>query len=357
MATKTGHFDLSEINKWIGVEQEIDWNKMWLAQQPIEKSEIRRYALCNEDYNPLWFDEDYAKKTRWKGIIAPPTFPEMLGGRHIQNVVTIPGTSVFPHGNLYLGDRYDFFVPIRIGDKITPKAKIVEVTEKSGSFVGPWVKIVSERSYFNQKGEKVCVMHSSVAAFPLEKAQGTGQYKNIKLEPDEPVFKGNTKGEITTRGATPLYFEDVEVGGQAKPLVRRLTIAKIIGEAASERVGLALPHETWNLGCFWHYIPSAAWSVRAMPAPFDYGNNRPGWFSQAMTDWIGDNGWLKSLDCKIRRPIFAGDTTTVTGKITAKRAEGKEHLVDLTLTATNQRAQVTTEGTATVVLPSRGGEK
>ena len=357
MATKASPFDLTEIRKWIGVEQEIDWNKMWLATQPVEKSEIRRYALCMEDYNPLWFDEDYANKTKWKGIIAPPTMPEMMGGRHIQNVVNIPGASVFPHGNLYLGDRYDFYNPIRIGDKITPHAKIVEVTEKSGSFVGPWVKIVSERKYTNQKGETVCIMHSSVAAFPLEKAQNNAQYKNIKLEPDEPVFKGNVRGEITTRGTTPLYFEDVQVGGESKPFVRKLTILKIIGQAASERVGISLPHETWNLACFWHYIPSASWSVRAMPVPFDYGNNRPGWFSQAMTDWIGDNGWLKALDCKIRKPIFAGDTTTIKGKITAKRVEGKEHLVDLTLTATNQRGETTTEGSATVDLPSNAGKK
>ena len=31
------------------------------------------------DMNPLWRDEEYAKKTRWGGIIAPPAFYATMG--------------------------------------------------------------------------------------------------------------------------------------------------------------------------------------------------------------------------------------------------------------------------------------
>ncbi len=38
----------------------------------IEKGMIRKLAESIEDPNPLWQDEGYAEKTRYKGIIAPP---------------------------------------------------------------------------------------------------------------------------------------------------------------------------------------------------------------------------------------------------------------------------------------------
>lgn len=35
---------------------------------------IKRWATVNEDYNALWFDEEYAKNSRWGGITAPPLY-------------------------------------------------------------------------------------------------------------------------------------------------------------------------------------------------------------------------------------------------------------------------------------------
>ena len=41
---------------------------------PIEKGKIREMAAAAYDDNPIYFDEEYAKKTRFGGIIAPPHF-------------------------------------------------------------------------------------------------------------------------------------------------------------------------------------------------------------------------------------------------------------------------------------------
>ena len=40
----------------------------------IEKGHIRRFAEAIGDPSPLYYDEEYAKQTSYKGIIAPPTF-------------------------------------------------------------------------------------------------------------------------------------------------------------------------------------------------------------------------------------------------------------------------------------------
>ena len=49
------------------------------------KDTIRHFANCYGDDNPLFCDEDYAKDTRWGGIIAPP-----------QYIITLERTTVPP---------------------------------------------------------------------------------------------------------------------------------------------------------------------------------------------------------------------------------------------------------------------
>jgi hypothetical protein len=80
---------------------------------------------------------------------------------------------------------------------------------------------------------------------------------------------------------------------------------------------------------------------------------REAWLTHALTDWMGDDGWLYRMRCEHRKFNYIGDTTWVTGEIVAKRQEDGRCLVDLELRCTNQRGEVTTPGTATVILPSR----
>jgi len=46
----------------------------------IERGAIRKFAQAIEDPNALFNDEQAARKTRFGGMIAPPTFGRMLGG-------------------------------------------------------------------------------------------------------------------------------------------------------------------------------------------------------------------------------------------------------------------------------------
>ena len=54
----------------------------------IEKGMIRRFVRAVGDSNPLWQDEESAKKTSYGGIIAPPTFALILGFDQLQQVCT-----------------------------------------------------------------------------------------------------------------------------------------------------------------------------------------------------------------------------------------------------------------------------
>src|ERR1700753_4096064 len=49
----------------------------WATSYPIAASDIRRWAISvyyPEPAPPLYWDEEYAAKTRWGGIVAPEEF-------------------------------------------------------------------------------------------------------------------------------------------------------------------------------------------------------------------------------------------------------------------------------------------
>lgn len=74
---------------------------------------------------------------------------------------------------------------------------------------------------------------------------------------------------------------------------------------------------------------------------------------QFLTDWMGDDGILKSFSCQIRHPNIIGDVNRVKGKVTDKTIRDNEYLVDCEIGVENQAGIITAPGRATVALPSR----
>jgi hypothetical protein len=48
-----------------------------------------------------------------------------------------------------------------------------------------------------------------------------------------------------------------------------------------------------------------------------------------------------------------GDTSWVTGNVTGKRVEGNLHIIDIEISCTNQRGEVSTTGSGSTILPAR----
>ena len=150
----------SKIKAWIGRE------KTEGPIGPVTKKEILRFCLAVDDQNPLFRHEELAEKGPYKGIIAPPLFhrsvhtkeeilkdiePSGLGkkmGLHIE--MPLPGFS----GAIAGGVDIEYGEPIRPGDYITVKERVVDIYEKYGK-LGPMIFIVIDRTYLNQKGEIV----------------------------------------------------------------------------------------------------------------------------------------------------------------------------------------------------------
>jgi len=89
-----------------------------------------------------------------------------------------------------------------------------------------------------------------------------------------------------------------------------------------------------------------------IPAPYDYGQMRAAWVSHLLTNWIGDDGWLAEMDLQLRGFNYHGDVHRCTGTVTAK-GESAHEVISLDVSATSQRDETTTRGTAKVLLPSK----
>jgi acyl dehydratase len=113
----------------------------------VERGAIRRFAEAIGDSNPLFNSESEARQSRFGGLIAPPTFYRSM-------MAAFPEIKIELTGNRGLdgGSDWEYFEPIRPGDRITVQTKIADIRESEGR-LGPMVFTTIETSYTNQFGQ------------------------------------------------------------------------------------------------------------------------------------------------------------------------------------------------------------
>lgn len=123
----------------------------------VEKGMIRRFALAVGDPSPLYFDEEFARKTIYRGIVAPYTF--LFEWNHHSHSVLSPKAieslfkEVHPKPSFVRGgNEYEIMQPVRPGHIITSHSRVNEVYEKQGRS-GLLIFAICENKYYNQKQE------------------------------------------------------------------------------------------------------------------------------------------------------------------------------------------------------------
>jgi acyl dehydratase len=82
---------------------------------------------------------------------------------------------------------------------------------------------------------------------------------------------------------------------------------------------------------------------------FAHGMLSMAFLGRLATSWVPQKN-IRRLGTRFTSITWVGDVITVSGKVTGKREENGEKLVDLELKCTNQNGQSTLEGNATVAL-------
>ena len=119
---KEANLIAEEFIKRIDVEEEPE---IW----EVETGHIPRFAQANGDPNPLWQDEDDARKTRYGEIIAPPFFLVDAGLVKLVDKLV----QMCPHwANINGGTELECYRPMKVGDTIQTVAKLSEVKKREG---------------------------------------------------------------------------------------------------------------------------------------------------------------------------------------------------------------------------------
>lgn len=337
----------------------------------VNTDSLRRFADGIGDPNPLYLDEEYAKQTAWGELIASPSFLHSIFPSWV--LQGLPGVQGF-----HAGADWTFYKPARLGDKITPECTFTGFDVKEGAMAGKLVMEYQESKYFNQDNELLAKVNLWEARVEREASRQKGKYSAIELPhpwTEEELRK--IEDEVLNeeiRGAKTRYWEDVQVGEELRPVVKGplgLTdmVAFCIGAAPIkiQAHGISLRnyrnHPDWafrdpdsqSLEPVYsvHYNTMAANAV-GVPYPYDVGIQRHCWFNHLLTNWSGDDGWLKRSRAEYRKFVYLSDVVWFKGKVTKKYMdEDGEYAVDIEIHGVNQRGEDTIPGTATVVLPSR----
>ena len=86
----------------------------------LTSEHVETFARLTGDYNPLHFDEAFAKGTRFGGLVVQGGLT--TGLLHALVAMDLPGP-----GSVFLSQSWKFTAPVYIGDTITAQAEVVSV--------------------------------------------------------------------------------------------------------------------------------------------------------------------------------------------------------------------------------------
>lgn len=336
------------------------------------KDAIRHWAQGIGDRDPKWVDEEYAAKTRFGVITAPPSMLYGFDSRALGDRSGLPGIHSY-----FGGADHEWYKPINRNDTISLKVVFTDLVEKQGRFAGRMFQQISECTFTNQLGEVVA--RSWPWGMRVERRGGsrTGTYGDLQLatytdSEIAAVSDQYSHEHEQIRGAETRYWEDVAPGDRLGPIIRGPWSATVSINFLHAHGGMFwLSHGDWydylrrhpragivnELGVpegpqVGHWDNAFARKL-GLPGAYDHGPERIAWLTSLSTYWAGDDGWLQRLKVELKRFNFVGDLTTVEGIVTGKSDEQHTAVIHANVWARDQRGVDTATATARIVLPRR----
>jgi acyl dehydratase len=333
---------------------------------------IRRFTNGVGDDNPLYASRTYGASTRWGAMLMNPLFVALMERAN-------GATEGFPGCHaIWREADYTWLEPLCEGMVLDATTTLVDARLVDSEFSGrSGVQDHSTEVVGVTDGRTVARFTTSWHRFGRHRAE-----ERRKLERKEQrELASYTPAELaqireayrseTRRGAEPLYASDVSAGDEVPAIVKgpTTTTSKLAFEFAlglpgwvvghklamtlfDEHPGLAFTNEQGvpEPPVAIHWSNERSQRVLGLPGSYEAGYERLAWIGHHLSNWMGDDGFLRRL--AVRFPTFSllGDTTWCRARVTAVAGD----IVTLDVRTENQRGDVTTTGIAEVVLPSRG---
>lgn len=145
----------------------IDRQGVWGGERtspPISESDIRKWAIATywpQRPPPIYFDPEYAKATRYGGIIAPPDFNPFAWPVDRPQRPAGGGQQGGRGGTGLNGGQTDTYgVPMRPGDVVRSRTRLRDWNEREGR-MGQMLYTFTETEWRNQNDELVRVRVST----------------------------------------------------------------------------------------------------------------------------------------------------------------------------------------------------
>jgi acyl dehydratase len=156
-----------ELKAWIGREAHYP------AREELGRASIRYFALAMGDDNPLYVDDEFARKADYPSVIAPPTLvcetcqyahhkPNADGYIGHEWHLQVPNTRLIRAGN-----DYEFMRPVLPTDRISVTWTLEDIAERSSSRGGTQLFVSSVARYRDANGEIVAINRETIVYQPV----------------------------------------------------------------------------------------------------------------------------------------------------------------------------------------------
>jgi acyl dehydratase len=384
--------DTSDVDKWIG--KPIIFAEFW---DPCNATDIRRWVQAMDYPNPVHWDEEFAKSSKFGGIVAPQSFTVAMDyghGCHPSCVGKIPGSHL-----IFAGEEWWFYgVPVRPGDKLTQERSFAGYRVTDTGFAGPTMFADGDTVHINQKGEKVAKERATSIRYLVEEANKRKVYDKEKRDPKEwtdeelkEIQQLRHAWILSNRdGKSPRYSE-VQVGDK---LPRRVigphSLVSFANECRAHRqniwgtwrwnapegvvdpakedagfgANMTYDHEARKVdprmgdglyaGPSSGHINKKKGEAVGMGGAYGYGSSMNAWHLDTIAYWAGHDGYIWHSKTQFRSPAFEGDVTYVDGEVIQKldTSDYGVPVVVVQTVMTTQNGEVILKGTAEVELPA-----
>jgi acyl dehydratase len=386
------HLDLSDVDPRIG--QRVGGGQQW---DPCAPSDIRRWVMAMDYPNPIHWDEEFARASKFRGLTAPQSMAVCLDcGHGVQPacVGRIPGSHL-----IFGGEEWWFYgCRIRPGDRLVQERRFHDYKLADTKFAGPTLFQRGDTIHRNQDGQLVAKERSTSIRYLAAEAERRKMFANQLSA--KPRWSADKLLEIekirhdwilsNRLGASP-RFQDVNLGDR---LPRRVigphSVASFTTEyrafreniwggfrwVAPEGVedpwvhqdagwvkGFEIDDEAAKIdpryrdglykGPSRGHIDDEKADEIGMARAYGYGATMGAWVTDYLAYWAGHDGFVRYVKSVFRGPAFEGDVTYFEGEVTAKAAETAwgVPLVTVKVGLANQDGTFVVDATAEVELP------